>query len=41
MNNSLFDIDKRLLELADEAEAECKDIFGDFSDTADYNGQKV
>ena len=41
MNNSLFDIDKRLLELADEAEAECKDVFADFSDTADFNGQKV
>ncbi len=41
MNNSFFDIDKRLLSLADEAEAECRDIFADFSRIADYNGQKV
>lgn len=41
MNNSFFDIDERLLNLAKEAEAECKDIFEDFSETADYNGQKV
>ena len=36
-----IDIDKRLLSLADEAEAECRDIFADFSRIADYNGQKV
>lgn len=41
MNNSFFDIDERLLNLAREAEAECKDAFKDFSETADYNGQKV
>lgn len=41
MNNSFFEIDERLLKLAKESEAECKDIFEDFSETADYNGQKV
>ena len=41
MNNSFFDIDKRLLSLADEAEAECRDIFADFAKIAEYNGQKV
>lgn len=41
MNNSFFDIDERLLNLAKEAEAECKDTFEEFSETADYNGQKV
>lgn len=41
MNNSFFDIDERLLNLAKEAEAECKNIFEYFSETADYNGQKV
>lgn len=41
MNNSFFDIDERLLNLAKEAESECGEIFGIFSETADYNGQKV
>ncbi len=41
MDNSFFDIDKRLLSLADEAEDECKEIFSEFSNIADYNGQKV
>lgn len=41
MNNSFFGIDERLLKLSKESEAECKDIFEDFSEIADYNGQKV
>ena len=41
MNNSFFDIDEKLLTLAKEAEAECEDIFKDFSEVADYNGRKV
>ena len=41
MDNSLFDIDKRLLKLADEAENECREIFSEFNNIADYNGQKV
>lgn len=41
MNNSFFEIDERLIRLADEAEAECKGIFEDFSKIAEYNGQKV
>ena len=39
--DNFFDIDKRLLKCADEAEAECKEIFSEFSNIADYNGQKV
>lgn len=41
MINSVFEIDERLLKLAEEAEAECEDIFADFSRVADFNGQKV
>ncbi len=41
MNNSFFDIDEKLLTLVKEAEAECEDIFKDFSEVADYNGRKV
>ncbi len=41
MNNSFFEIDERLLRIAEEAEAECKGIFEDFSKIAEYNGQKV
>ena len=41
MNSSFFDIDKKLLTLSEEAEAECEDIFKYFSEVADFNGRKV
>lgn len=41
MNNCLFDIDEKLLALADEAEKECTAMFAKIDDIADYNGQKV
>lgn len=41
MNECLFDIDKKLLEIADTAEKECASMFAQIDDNADYNGQKV
>ncbi len=41
MDNSFFEIDERLLKLADEAEVECGKVFNDFSRVSNYNGQKV
>ncbi len=41
MDNSFFDIDKRLARLAQESEAECSEMFKDFVETAEYNGRKV
>lgn len=39
--NSFFDIDKRILDLADEAQKECAEQFAQIDSIAEYNGQKV
>lgn len=41
MNNSFFNIDIRLLELAKKAEEICSDEFKEITEIAEYNGQKV
>jgi len=38
---SFFDIDKRILELAEIAQAECSEQFAEIDSIAEYNGQKV
>lgn len=38
---NFFDIDKRILALADEAQKECAEQFAEIDSIAEYNGQKV
>lgn len=41
MTNSFFDVDEKLLDLAKKAEEECFDIFKQYENISEYNGQKV
>lgn len=41
MTDSFFDIDEKLLSLADTAESECSEMFAEIDNIAEYNGQKV
>lgn len=41
MNECLFDIDEKLLKLADMAQEECGEMFSLIDENAEYNGQKV
>lgn len=41
MINDFFEIDEKIVKLAEESEKECADAFADIDRTAEYNGQKV
>lgn len=41
MSENIFNFDKRLIDTAEKAEAECRDMFAEIDRNADYNGQKV
>lgn len=41
MTDCFFDIDEKILKLAQTAEQECSDMFREIDETAEYNGQKV
>ncbi|WP_124098504.1 methionine gamma-lyase family protein [Ruminococcus sp. Marseille-P6503] len=41
MTDSFFDIDEKILGIAEKAQEECAEMFGRIEDTAEYNGRKV
>lgn len=41
MTDNIFNIDKKIVDFAKEAERECASMFAEIDDIAEYNGQKV
>ena len=41
MTESFFDIDRKIIEIAETAQNECGEMFAEIDKTAEYNGQKV